>query len=98
MAWHRWSGGKQRWGSNDGFPEEGSGGGVDKMHGEGPFYSCVSRRGNADLHKEGGDGSAQRGGRASMCSRGSECSEAAMGAVKGTRGGGNFVRTPASGW
>jgi hypothetical protein len=51
-AWHRRSGGKQRRCGGDGLPEECSGGGVDKMHGEGPFYSCISRRGNANLRKE----------------------------------------------
>jgi hypothetical protein len=52
MAWHRRSGRKQKWGSGDGLSEEGSGGGMDKMHREGPFYSCVSRRGNVDMRKE----------------------------------------------
>jgi hypothetical protein len=40
MAWHRRRGGEQRWCSGDGLPEEGSSGGADKTHGEGPFYSC----------------------------------------------------------
>jgi hypothetical protein len=37
MARHRWSGVKQRWCSGDGLSGEGSGGGADKMHREGPL-------------------------------------------------------------
>jgi hypothetical protein len=54
MAWHHRNRGKQRRCGGEGLPEEGSGGGVDKMHGEGPFYSSVSHRSNADLGKERG--------------------------------------------
>jgi hypothetical protein len=55
----------------DGLPKESSGGGVDKMHGEGPFYSCVSRRSNMGLRKKRrGEVTAQLGvaaGRAYAC-------------------------------
>jgi hypothetical protein len=43
MAWHRHSSEKQRWCGGDGLTEEGSGGGADKTHVEGPFYSCEHR-------------------------------------------------------
>jgi hypothetical protein len=52
MTWHRRSGGKQRRCGGDGLPKESRGGGTDKMHGEGPFYSCVSRRSNMGLRKK----------------------------------------------
>jgi hypothetical protein len=47
MAWHRRSDEKQRWCGGDGLPEEGSGGGMHKMHGKVLFYSRVLRGGNA---------------------------------------------------
>jgi hypothetical protein len=79
-AWHRRSSGKQRWCGGDSLPEEGNSGGADKMHGEGPFYSCASRRCNADLHKERGrEVMAQLGGRASVRSCGAERNEGSNG-------------------
>jgi hypothetical protein len=59
------------------------------MHGEGPFYSCVSRRSNAGLRKERGreltarlDAAAER-----ACARVAQSTaRAATGTVKGTRG------------
>jgi hypothetical protein len=50
------------------------------MHGEGPFYSCVSRRGNTDLRKDRGrEVTARRGGRASVRSRDAGRSEGSNG-------------------
>jgi hypothetical protein len=98
-AWLRRSGGKQRRCGGDGLPEEGSGGGVDKMHGECPFYSCVSRRSNTSLHKERRREVMARLGAAAerACAHAvAERSEGSNGRREGHARGGNFVRTPAS--
>jgi hypothetical protein len=62
------------------------------MHGEGPFYSCVSRRSNAGLRKERGRELTAR------LDAAAEHSEGSNGHREGHTRGGNFVRTPASGW
>jgi hypothetical protein len=63
------------------------------------FYSCVMRRSNTGLCKERGrEVMARRGGRASVRSHGAERSEGNNGRREGHARGGNFVRTPASGW
>jgi hypothetical protein len=62
---------------------------MDKMHGEGPFYSCVSHRSNAGLCKEGGREVMARLGAAveRACAHATQsAARAATGAVKGTRG------------
>jgi hypothetical protein len=51
------------------------------------FYSRALHGGNMDLRKEGEwEVMTRRGSRAGVRSRGVECSEAATGVVKGTRG------------
>jgi hypothetical protein len=73
----------------DGLQEEGSSGGMDKMHGEDPFYSCVSCRSNAGLCKEiGREVMAQLGAVAERaCTHATQSTTgAATGAVTATRG------------
>jgi hypothetical protein len=65
---------------------------MDKMHGEGPFYSCVSHRSNAGLRKDRGREVMAR------LDVVAERSEGSNGRCEGHARGGNFVCTPASGW